>query len=85
MPTLRLHPSRDGPLRCLKAVACKANRVYYPLVFLVGEPIDGFIAKRTFLANPRTAAHCFSGPCARERALPSMSGSRPATRRRRAT
>jgi hypothetical protein len=64
MPTLRLHPFQGRPLRCLKAVACKANRVYYPLVFLVDEPIDGFIAKRTFLANPRTAAHCSYGLCA---------------------
>jgi hypothetical protein len=57
MPTLRLRPFRDGPsaaFRCLKAVACKANRVYHPLVFLVEDRIDGFIAKRIFLANPRT-------------------------------
>src|ERR1700680_2244762 len=67
-------PFWGRPLRCLKAVACKANRVYHPLVFLVDEGIDGFIAKRIFLANPRTAAHCFSGPCATERALPSHIG-----------
>jgi hypothetical protein len=52
----------ETALRCLKAVAGKANWVYYPVVFLVDEPIDGFIAKRSFLANPRTAAHCFFAP-----------------------
>ena len=54
MPTLRLRPFRDGPSAGLKAVACKASRVYHPLVLLVDDRIDGFIAKRIFLANPRT-------------------------------
>jgi hypothetical protein len=57
-----------GTASPLKAIACNANRVYHPLVFLVDEPIDGFIAKRVFLANPRTAVPCFSGLCASERA-----------------
>jgi hypothetical protein len=70
----RLATPLATPLRRLKAVASEANRVYHPLVFLVDEPIDGFIAKRIFLANPRTAAHCFSGACATERALPSHIG-----------
>jgi hypothetical protein len=62
MPTLRLRPFRDGPsaaFRCLKAVACKANRVYHPLVPLVDQRIDGFIAKRIFLAKPENRCSLF--------------------------
>jgi hypothetical protein len=55
MPALHPHPPWRQPLRCLKclkAVACKANWVYHPVVFLVDEAIDGFIAKRSFFGKP---------------------------------